>query len=322
MQIGQKIIPNKVFKPTSYLKVLNSINGVITTTERKMLLLFNRFCFNDGDIYPKRATIAFNLGIKPRQVSRLTKSLTKKGFISVTEPTLFDRHSYGKGNIYHLLFHKAYSCFIDRSLLNVSDEPLKSTEIEPKMTHEKSHKMTPEKNASTLYTIKDLKTKKEKAVHNEEKNREGEHGSEQKKKRWVQGKKQQKNNKLSWQECFIANNKDKNQQCVLDAIESTVEYKRKNGMAVEYPRAYAQKIVNIQSGNYNAAEFDEQQKPIIEELEAANNHLYAQFDKAVGISKIGSVKSDTIMHRRKKMSEKECNSYRNEQRNKLFELFG
>ena len=84
------------------------MTATITKTERRLLALLERFCFQDGKIYPKRTTIAAKLGIKPRQVSNLVASLVKKGFIAVVPAGLLDRHLYGKGNRYHLLDHPVY----------------------------------------------------------------------------------------------------------------------------------------------------------------------------------------------------------------------
>ena len=106
-QVFLPIIPAKTF-PLPFPKVLNKIQGIITSTERKLLCLFERYCYQDGLIYPKRITIAAKLGIKPRQVSNLIRSLVDKGFISVAKAALVDRHLYGKGNHYSMLFHAAY----------------------------------------------------------------------------------------------------------------------------------------------------------------------------------------------------------------------
>ena len=75
------------------------MTATITKTERRLLALLERFCFQDGKIYPKRTTIAAKLGIKPRQVSNLVASLVKKGFIAVVPAGLLDRHLYGKGTV-------------------------------------------------------------------------------------------------------------------------------------------------------------------------------------------------------------------------------
>jgi len=131
-QVFLPIIPSKTF-PIPFQKVLNKIDGIITSTERKLLCLFERYCYQDGLIYPKRITIAAKLGIKPRQVSNLIRSLVDKGFISVFKAALVDRHLYGKGNSYTMLFHAAYG------------------KIAPEKTSENPD--------STFNKIKDIKTK-------------------------------------------------------------------------------------------------------------------------------------------------------------------
>lgn len=101
------IIPANTFT-SPYPQILNNIHGVITKTERKLLILFERYCYKDGRVYPKQKTLAFKLGITVRQVRRLITSLVKKGFVKVVPASLVDRHLYGKGNQYHLLNHPAY----------------------------------------------------------------------------------------------------------------------------------------------------------------------------------------------------------------------
>lgn len=101
------IIPRHFFS-TSYDSVLNSIDGILTRTERKLLSLFAFRAYKDGEIFPKQGSIAHKLGICVRQVRRVISSLVKKGFLSVLPPTLVDRHCYGKGNRYHFLNHPAY----------------------------------------------------------------------------------------------------------------------------------------------------------------------------------------------------------------------
>lgn len=101
------IIPQKTFS-IPFQRVLNGIDGVVTRTERRLLALLERFCYQDGRIYPKQNTLAFKLGVTVRQIQRLISALISKGFIMVVPSALVDRHCYGKGNSYHLLNHPAY----------------------------------------------------------------------------------------------------------------------------------------------------------------------------------------------------------------------
>jgi len=101
------LIPCKNFTEP-YQKILNQIDGILTRSERKLLSLMERYCYQDGKIYPKQKTIAFKMSITARQIRRLIKSLREKGFLSVVSSSLVDRHLYGKGNSYHLLNNPAY----------------------------------------------------------------------------------------------------------------------------------------------------------------------------------------------------------------------
>ena len=104
---AETIIPRHFFS-VSYDRVLNSIDGVLTRSERRLLSLFAFRAYKDGEIFPKQGSIAQKLRICVRQVRRIISSLIQKGFIKVVSPSLVDRHCYGKGNRYHLLNNSAY----------------------------------------------------------------------------------------------------------------------------------------------------------------------------------------------------------------------
>lgn len=101
------IIPYNFFSD-SYESVLNGIHGVVTCTERKLLSYLAFLAFADGEVYPKRTTIAHRLKITPKQVSRLVTSLRGKGFLSVEKPSLVEKHLFRKTNRYHFLYHPQY----------------------------------------------------------------------------------------------------------------------------------------------------------------------------------------------------------------------
>jgi len=189
------IIPSKTF-PIPFQKVLNKIDGIITSTERKLLCLFERYCYQDGLIYPKRITIAAKLGIKPRQVSNLIRSLVDKGFISVFKAALVDRHLYGKGNSYTMLFHAAYGKIAPE---NAPENP----------------------DSTLLKNYKDIKT------------RSGFNVIE-----------------------FLERNSQAHPAAIVDALKELT----KRWPSIKFPDKYAQKVVDIQSGNYNAADHADQVK--------------------------------------------------------------
>ena len=108
------IIPRHFFA-TSFDHVLNSIDGILTRSERRLLSLFAFRAYKNGEIYPKQYSIACKLGLSVRQVRRVIASLVKKGFVSVIPSSLLARHCYGKGNRYHLLNHPAYDSMARRS---------------------------------------------------------------------------------------------------------------------------------------------------------------------------------------------------------------
>jgi hypothetical protein len=191
---------------------MNGIHGVITRSERKLLILFERHCYLDGQIYPKQKTIAHKLGITVRQVRRLIASLVKKGFLAVVPPSLVDRHIYGKGNRYHLLDHPAY--------------------------HQMSSEKSSETEDHTIIYNKEIKTK----------------------------------GRFNIVE-FLERNQAKHSQAIIDALNALTA----RWPSIRFPGAYAQKIVDIQSGNYaekehnaiteqQAAEFSERYAGIVKEL--------------------------------------------------------
>ena len=195
------LIPSKDFSQP-FQQVLNNISGIITSTERKLLSLMERYCYLDGAIYPKRSSIAFKLGIKPRQVSNLIKSLTGKGFISVVAASLVDRHCYGKGNQYHLLNHPAY--------------PNIAPQIAPEIGKD-----------TLLKNYKDIKTKGGFDI-------------------------------LSW----LKNNNARHEKSIVDALKELTRRWPK----IKFPWMYVQKVVDIQSGNYNAQDHEAQAKQEAKEI--------------------------------------------------------
>lgn len=180
----QIIIPRQNFE-NPFQDILNGIHGVITRSERKLLALFERHCYLDGQIYPKQKTIAHKLGITVRQVRRLIASLVKKGFLAVVPPSLVDRHIYGKGNRYHLLDHPAY--------------------------HQMSSEKSSESEDPTIIYNKEIKTK----------------------------------GRFNIVE-FLERNQAKHSQAIIDALNALTA----RWPSIRFPGAYAQKIVDIQSGNY------------------------------------------------------------------------
>jgi len=190
------IIPSKTF-PIPFQKVLNKIDGIITSTERRLLCVFERFCYQDGKIFPKQWTLANKLGLTVRQIKRVVASLVEKQFIAVIPAPLVDRHLYGKGNSYTLLLNPAY-------LASMSPE------------------MSPENPDSTLLkNYKDIKT------------RSGFNVIE-----------------------FLERNSQAHPSAIVDALKELT----KRWPSIKFPDKYAQKVVDIQSGNYNAADHADQVK--------------------------------------------------------------
>ncbi len=189
----QIIIPRQNFQ-NPFPEILNGIQGVITRSERKLLILFEWHCFEDGQIYPKQKTIAFKLNLTVRQVRRLISSLVKKGFLSVVKSSLVDRHVYGKGNKYHLLDNPAYH----------PDQGKMSPE------------MSPEKPVYTTYKNKNIKTKGGFNIVD-----------------------------------FLEKNQKKHGQAIIEALNTLTA----RWPSIRIPGQYAQKIVDVQSGNYSEQEF-------------------------------------------------------------------
>lgn len=182
------IIPSKKFQ-IPYQKVLNSIDGIVTKTERRLLALLERYCYQDGQIYPKQKTLAHKLGLTIRQVQRIIKALVKKGFLAVVPAALVDRHLYGKGNHYHMLDHPVYA----------------------KM----SGQMSPENQDPTFNKAKGVKNKSGFNI-------------------------------LEW----LEQNTTKHPMAVVDALKALTD----KWPSIRFPGKYAQAVVDIQSGNYCAAD--------------------------------------------------------------------
>lgn len=261
------IVPSQIFdKP--YSKILNSIDGIINKTERKMLLMFERFCYKDGLIFPKQSTIATKLNLSQRQVIRVINSLKSKGFISVTKPSLKDRHLYGKGNNYNMLNHPSYDYH------KSYDDYIAFEEVQKNFSNDMSHEMTPKmSHENTDHTI----------IYN----------------------KRVKETKRFDEEFFLLKNKNKHPMAIEDALRSL----KAKWETIKAPMAYAQKIVDVQSGNYNASDFYNQEQ---------NNSFekgYKVIAKGLGVVYTGErevQKEETyndIVHRKE------------EQKRRLFEMF-
>lgn len=245
------IIPSQTFT-SPYPEILNSIDGVITKTERKLLILFEKYCYRDGRIFPKIKTIAWKLDISTRQVQRLIASLVKKGFIKVIPASLLHRHLYGKGNQYHLLDHPAYHR--DQS----------------KMSSEMFHEIQDH----TIYNNKYIKNK---------------NGSDF--------------NILKW----LEQNKEKHGQAILDALNALTA----RWPSIRLPSQYAQTIVDVQSGNYNAADYTAQAKQEVAEI----NEGYTKIAETLGIELLENrnlPREETPMEIAERL---------NRQRNELFNLY-
>jgi len=93
---------------TLYPIILNEIDGIITLTERKFMLVLAKSCDGNAKTRILQSDIASELGVTVRTVSKLVASLVKKEFIDVIPASLIDRHMYGKGNQYCILNHPAY----------------------------------------------------------------------------------------------------------------------------------------------------------------------------------------------------------------------
>jgi len=213
----QIIIPRQTFE-NPFQDILNGIHGVITRSERKLLALFERHCYQDGQIYPKQKTIAWKLGLTVRQVRRLIASLVKKGFLKVVSPSLIDRHVYGKGNQYHLVDHPAY--------------------------HQDQGKISSEMSSETEdHTINKNKVIKTKSGFNI----------------------------VEW----LERNQHKHGQAIVDALNALTA----RWPSIRLPGQYAQKIVDVQSGNY--AEQDHQAQ--VDQEKTEFNAGYAVIAEMLGV---------------------------------------
>ena len=240
------IIPRQDFQ-IPFNSILNNIHGILTQSERKLLILFERYCFKDGRIYPKQKTLAYKLKMSVRQIQRLISSLVKKGFLAVVESSLLNRHLFGQGNSYHLLNNKAYVA---------------------KMSPE----MSPEKQDHTINKNKYIKTKKSGF------------------------------NVLTW----LEQNKAKHGQAIIDALNTLTA----RWTTIKKPEAYAQKIVDVQSGNYFEAEHTARAVQEKKEIHAGYEKIAAK----IGISLSGGREiSETPAQITARM---------NRQRNKILDKFG
>ncbi len=249
----QIIIPRQTFT-SPFQQILNGINGVITKSERKLLILFERYCYQDGKIFPKQSSLAFKLGITVRQVQRLIASLVKKGFIAVIPSNLVDRHLFGQGNRYHLLDHEAYH------------QAEKS-----KM----SSQMSSENGSHTINKNKDIKTKSCSDFNIVE---------------------------------FLKRNQHRHGQAIIDALNALVA----RWPSIRLPGQYAQKIVDIQSGNYSEQDHQAQAMQNKVEIDAG----YAKIAEMLDIDLSGD-RDVPAVETPAQIAER-----MNRQRNEIFSLFG
>lgn len=246
----QIIVPRQNFQ-NPFPEILNGIQGIITRSERKLLILFERHCFNDGLIYPKQKTIAYKLGLTARQVRRLIASLVKKGFLAVVKSSLVDRHVYGKGNQYHLLDNPAYH------------------QNQGKMSCE----MTSDNPVHTTYKNKYIKPKSGFNI-------------------------------VEW----IERNQHKHGQAIVDALNALTA----KWPSIRLPGHYAQKIVDIQSGNYAETDHTAAEQQVTSEINAG----YAKIAETIGIDL--STNRDIPTEE----TPQQIAARLNRQRNEIFSLFG
>ena len=204
------IIPSKAFN-VPYPKILNNIDGIITTTERRLLVLFGRYAYKDGLIFPKQVSLAYKINISKRQIIRLIKSLVTKGFISVKRPTLVEKHCFGKGNTY---------CLIDNPVYHSGRNSKKICKV-----------MSPDKacNSDDVSFI-DNKINKTKESFN-----------------IIE---------------FLKKNQHKHGQAIIDALNTLTS----RWPSIKNPMNYAQKIINIQSPNYNESSYQQESEQIDKEV--------------------------------------------------------
>lgn len=299
----EQIIPKKDFN-VPYHIVLNSIKEIITLTERKLLLLFNKFSHLNGRIFPKQTTIAAKLGLSQRQVIRTLQSLERKGFIVIQRAELIKRHLYGKCNSYVLTNNPAYDSkfFVDL------------------MSFEKAHdttvKMSPDSENVSLYNNKRVKeTKRDKDIKsvcpyfdiekflNENQQDHSDNIIEA-----LESLRQKLPNLDNFNVAgFLNEHKTRHGSAIVDALNAITP-------DVKYPMAYARKIISIQSGNYNANDHTK----VIEEKKQEYHDMYVKIAQGMGFEYTGirEYKEDDKM-----AVNKEIHDRMNDQRRKLFEMF-
>lgn len=249
------LIPSQTFSEP-FPKILNKIDGVITKTERKLLILFNNYCYKDGLIFPKQKTIAYKLGISKRQVKRLIKSLQEKMFIKVIPSNLNDRHLYGKGNTYSLLNHALYQ----------QESKKISKQMSPEMSPCDGNVSFIRENNKKLKSSSDFNIVE-----------------------------------------FLKKNQKKHGQAIIDALNALT----KRWPSIKFHDQYAQKIVDIQSGNYNAVDYEQESKEEVQEI----NTGYAKIAEKMGFN------LNSMDRYQKEENSQEIAQRMNSQRNKIFEMF-
>lgn len=253
--MNEILIPSQTFNEP-FNKVLNKIDGVITKTERKLLILFEGYCYKDGLIFPKQKTIAYKLGISKRQVIRVIKSLQDKMFIKVNPSNLLDRHLYGKGNSYHLLDHSVY-------------------QDSKKILSSMSHEMSSETGDVSFIENKLIKHKSGSDFDIVE---------------------------------FLKKNQTKHHQAIIDALNALTA----RWPSIKNPMNYANKIISVQSGNYNASDYEQQAAQETKEINAG----YVKIVQEIGFD------LESIDRHQKEETTQEIAKRLNDQRNKIFEMFG
>jgi len=326
------IIPRKFFN-LSYHKIIYKIQGILTPSEKKVMIYLNRCCYDDGLINPKLNTIADKISKSTRHTRRIINGLEANGFLRVVRPALVDKRKFSIGNSYHILYHNCYDEF-DKVTANTKSCESCDTACDmacdlspdiPIIIKNKSFKE--QKNTKTNIVVEDThidkQRKKDKELFITQEMYEAVNAYNKE----VSYPKVISKSQIGPfdKETFIMNNKDKNQDAVMLAVNTVL-----GNSNIKHPAAYANKIVLIQSPNYNERQsIDEHQtrlkqdkKALVHGIgkEAYLKKLGYNFDKPCDTQR--GIEFELKRKKEQNKSIDERNMDMNVMRNRLFEVCG
>ena len=246
MEIGQAFIPYKVFNGNIFPLMQWLVEKqIVTHTEKELLIILNSYAFKDGKCYPAIKTLSQKIGLSERQVIRLLHSLEDKGILQIDRPTLLQRHVFRRHNHYSFLWTVFYEMYLSEFTQMSSEN---STQMSGGIKENLQVSKSKENPASgTLCMVKG--TMSEIQALTKSVDREVIATG----KRFDSAK-------------FVGSALKRNihLQAIIDALKSV----QKNLPVIQDVWSYAERILQIRSGNYHERDFVRSSQALKQEIES------------------------------------------------------